>query len=68
MKNVLGGTYPVGGDGDCSHDCTCSDGSHMTALLKGCDTGTCTIDSSGVDCKIGGVQTSKNCDNTCPAS
>jgi hypothetical protein len=67
MRNVLGGTMPIGGD-DCSADCVCGDGTHMAATLKNCDKDTCTSDSTGVDCKIGGVQTSRTCVNVCPAN
>lgn len=68
MRNVLGGTYPVGGDGNCSKDCTCSDGSHVSAKITSCDTGTCDVESDGVNCKVAGKDTFATCTNACPPS
>ncbi|WP_295796530.1 hypothetical protein [Mucilaginibacter sp.] len=68
MKNVIGGTAPIGADGDCTHDCVCSDGSHKEAKLTGCAKDTCSSDASGVTCTVGNSPTSRLCVNICPAS
>jgi hypothetical protein len=66
MRNVLGGNMPAGGDGDCSKDCVCSGGTHVSAKLTGCDTDTCSTDADGAYCKQAGKYASATCVNYCP--
>ncbi|HVW98655.1 MAG TPA: hypothetical protein VHA56_21990 [Mucilaginibacter sp.] len=65
MRNIIGGNMPLE-DGDCSKDCICSDGSHVTAKLTGCEKDTCTTDADGAYCTQGGAYAGKTCVNVCP--
>lgn len=64
MKNVLGGTAVPPSSG-CSVVCHCPGGNDVSASIKNCDENSCTTDSEGAYCTVGGGAASATCQNWC---